>query len=71
MSKGVSIQADRCLRIAEVARRLGVSRASVYRLLPQMDTISLPGLHIRLVTERALAEFIERHTKVVSGGCQR
>lgn len=64
MSKGVSIQvADRCLRIADVARRLGVSRATAYRILPQMDCISLPGTHIRLVTERSLAEFLQRHTR--------
>lgn len=64
MSRAVSTQvADRCLRIAEVAARLGVSRASVYRLLPQMDCISLPGSKIRLVTERALDEFLQRHTR--------
>ena len=57
MSNLVSIQAERCLRISEVARRLGVSRASVYRLLPQIEHISFPGSKIRVVTERALAEF--------------
>ena len=60
---------DRCLRISEVARRLGVSRASVYRLLPLIGTISLPGLKIQVVTERALAQFIERHKQPASGGC--
>lgn len=71
MSKGVSIQtSDRCLRIAEVARRLGVSRASVYRLLPHIESISLPGTHIRLITERALAEFMERYKQPVNARVQ-
>ena len=71
MSNSVSIQADRCLRISDVADRLGVSRATVYRLLPQIEHISFPGSNILVVTERALAEFMERHKRPVSARFQR
>ena len=72
MSRSVSTQAnDRCLRISEVARRLGVSRATVYRLLPHIEYISFPDSNIRVVTERALVEFMKRHTSPINGGRQR
>ena len=72
MSRVLSNQtSDRCLRISEVAARLSVSRATVYRLLPEIEHICLPGRNIRVVTERALADFMERHKQPVSARFQQ
>jgi len=56
---------DRCLRMAEAAALLGVSRPTLYRWLPRIRHIRVPanGLtrSIVLIPESAVAEFRARY----------
>lgn len=56
---------ERHLRMAEAARLLGVSRATLYRWLPQIAHRRIPagGLtkEIILIAESSLSEFLNRY----------
>jgi excisionase family DNA binding protein len=56
---------ERHLRMAEAARLLGVSRATLYRWLPQIAHRRIPagGLtkEIILIAESSLGEFLKRY----------
>ena len=59
---------ERHLRMGEAARVLGVSRATLYRWLPQIRHRRIPagGLtrEIVLIPESALAAFLAQHDRV-------
>jgi len=69
VSAVVSVQTrvERHLRMTEAAAVLGVSRATVYRMLPQIrhSRIAAGGLtrEIVLIPESALAEFLAAHER--------
>lgn len=69
VSTGVSIESrvERHLRMKEAAALIGVSRPTLYRLLPQIRHSRIPagGLtrEIVLIPESALAEFLALHER--------
>jgi excisionase family DNA binding protein len=68
MSTGVATKGGRLLTVREVIDRLGVSRATLYRLL---DSGRLPGVRIGPRTLRFRPEVVEAFIDVCEHGAPR